>query len=185
MLNLVELFHSLKSMLLFCRSYNSIGNRRLRVTVSMFLDQYNEAEGMTTERSRIITKVMRIMSECCPIGAFIKFENGRYWQLSEKASREKVSALFRDCSQAQAQTKTNKPNNKRKMNSRRGSMVEGYLYDVALVVSGKKRLSMNDSASSSSTSKRSFYDIDTKQMVSLANYDDEVSVGSAGSVLLC
>ena len=64
-------------------------------------------------------------------------------------------------------------------------MVEGYLYDVALVVSGKKRLSMNDSASSSSTSKRSFYDIDTKQMVSLANYDDEVSVGSAGSVLLC
>ena len=181
MLNLVELFHSLKSMLLFCRSYNSIGNRRLRVTVSMFLDQYNEAEGMTTERSRIITKVMRIMSECCPIGAFIKFENGRYWQLSEKASREKVSALFRDCSQAQ--TKTNKPNNKRIMNSRKGSMIEGYLYDVSPVVSGK-RLSMNDSASSSSTS-RSFYDVDTKQIVSLTNYDDEVSIGSADSALLC
>ena len=86
-------------------SYNACGNRRFRVIVGIFLDQYAEAEGCPAERSQLVNKVMNIIKECCPVGTFIKRVDGRYFELPEKAAREKCSSLFRDCWQASTKGK--------------------------------------------------------------------------------
>ena len=76
--------------------FNSVGNRRLRVLVKNFIPQYNQANGKL-EKSFIVTKVMNIIREACPVGAFVAMEKGRWWQVSERTSREKVGSYFRDC----------------------------------------------------------------------------------------
>lgn len=76
--------------------FNSVGNRRLRVLVKNFIGQYSQADGKL-EKSFIVTKVMNIIREACPIGAFVAMEKGRWWQVSERTSREKVGSYFRDC----------------------------------------------------------------------------------------
>lgn len=77
--------------------YNATGNRRLRVTVSTFLQQYVDAQNRPHDRTRIICQVLDMIKQACPVGAFIKYENGWYYELSDKAAREKIGALFRDC----------------------------------------------------------------------------------------
>ena len=69
------------------------------MTVSTYLPEYLAAKS-PTERSRIIAKVRDLMKEICPVGSFIRVEKGVYYELSDKACREKVSALFRDFMQA-------------------------------------------------------------------------------------
>ena len=76
--------------------YNACGNRRLRVIVSTFLQQYIDAQNSPHDKSRIIEKVVKMVKEACPVGAFINYENGAYYELSHKGSKEKVAALFRD-----------------------------------------------------------------------------------------
>lgn len=76
--------------------FNSVGNRRLRVLVKNFIGQYSQADGKL-EKSFIVTKVMNIIREACPVGAFVAMEKGRWWQVSERTSREKVGSYFRDC----------------------------------------------------------------------------------------
>jgi hypothetical protein len=146
--------------------YNACGNRRLRVTVMSFMPQYLDAEGVPTERSRIISRVKNIIKECCPVGAFIKYEKGRYYELSDKAAREKCSALFRDCVQAQNKRKQSKKQVKESTRS-----VLGSAYVSQLSGETSRRPSM-ESNSCSGSSLGSFYDVETEQPVSLK--DSEV-----------
>jgi hypothetical protein len=81
-------------------NYNAIGNRRLRVIVGSFLQQYIDAQHDPHQRTRIVEQVIGIVKEACPVGGFIKCENGRFYELSARAAREKCGALFRDCMQA-------------------------------------------------------------------------------------
>jgi len=76
--------------------FNSPGNRRLRVLVQSHIQEYCHAVGKV-EKSSIVTKVMNIIREACPVGSFVTFENGRWWSVSERTSREKVGSYFRDC----------------------------------------------------------------------------------------
>lgn len=76
--------------------YNATGNRRLRVLVGTFLQQYIDSQNSPHDKSRLIEKVVKMVREACPVGAFIKYENGTYYELSDKGSKEKVAALFRD-----------------------------------------------------------------------------------------
>lgn len=136
--------------------YNACGNRRLRVTVMSFMPQYLDAQGIPTERSRIISRVKNIIKECCPVGAFIKFEKGRYYELSDKAAREKCSALFRDC--VQAQTKGKKANKQVRESTRT------YVLQCS---GGASRRPSIESNGCSGSSIGSFFDVDTEQPVSL------------------
>jgi hypothetical protein len=141
--------------------YNACGNRRLRVTVMSFMPQYLDAEGIPTERSHIISQVKNIIKECCPVGAFIKYEKGRYYELSDKAAREKCSALFRDC--VHAQTKGKQAKKQVRKNTRA-------VYEYADVLphsGGTFRRASFESNNCSGSSMASFYDVDTKQPVSL------------------
>ncbi|CAB9508290.1 Nitrilase family, member 2 [Seminavis robusta] len=81
-------------------NYNATGNRRLRVIVGSFLQQYIDAENSPHDRTRIVDRVVRIIQEACPVGGFVRFDKGRYYELSDRASREKCGAMFRDCIQA-------------------------------------------------------------------------------------
>ena len=83
--------------------YNAVGNRRLRVIVGTYLQQYISAHDKPHEKSSIIEDVVGIVKNASPVGAFIKFENGRYFELSDKAARDKCAALFRDCLQREKQ----------------------------------------------------------------------------------
>ena len=76
--------------------FNSPGNCRLRVIVQSYIDQYGRADGKS-EKGYIVSKVMNLIRDACPVGAFVTFEDGRWWQVSERTSREKVGSYFRDC----------------------------------------------------------------------------------------
>jgi hypothetical protein len=75
--------------------FKSVGNQRLRLLVQSFIPEYSKAEGKL-DKSLIVSKVMKIVREACPVGSFVAFEKGRWWQVSERTSREKVGSYFRD-----------------------------------------------------------------------------------------
>jgi hypothetical protein len=77
---------------------NAVGNRRLKVTASMFLEKYSKAS-TKEEKSMIVTEIMDIVEVACPdeTGAFIRYDEGRWWVVDHMAAREKVGALLRDC----------------------------------------------------------------------------------------
>ncbi|CAB9506545.1 Nitrilase family, member 2 [Seminavis robusta] len=77
------------------RCTESIGNKRFKAIVQNHLQEYLEAPGKL-EKTFIVTKVMNIVRESSPMGAFVKYENGRWWNAGERAAREKVGASFRD-----------------------------------------------------------------------------------------
>lgn len=74
----------------FC--FDSAGNRRFRVTVKLFIDEYREAKGKAA-KSKIVSKVFNLIKEASPEGAFVTFEEGRWWECSQRISREKIGAL--------------------------------------------------------------------------------------------
>mmetsp|Transcript_40888 Transcript_40888/g.97889 ORF Transcript_40888/g.97889 Transcript_40888/m.97889 type:complete len:194 (-) Transcript_40888:3434-4015(-) len=72
------------------------GNRRLKVIVSTFLDEYSKAP-TRIEKSIIVSKIVDIVNDASPVGGFIKFEDGAWWQVSDNMARERVGSLLRDC----------------------------------------------------------------------------------------
>lgn len=76
--------------------FNSHGNRRFRVICQTYLSEYLNA-GSKHEKSIVVTKVVRTLRDACPVGAFVAFEKGRWWEVSDRASREKVGTFLRDC----------------------------------------------------------------------------------------
>lgn len=73
--------------------FNSPGNARLRVLVESFIPEFRKADGKL-EKGAVVSKVMNIVKEACPVGAFVAYEKGRWWQVSERTSREKVGSLL-------------------------------------------------------------------------------------------
>ena len=73
----------------------TLGNRRFRITVDMFRERYSATSDRLV-KSALVTKVLDILYEACPVGAFIKYKDGRWWNVDDKTAREKVGAYFRD-----------------------------------------------------------------------------------------
>jgi hypothetical protein len=61
----------------------------------MFLEDYAEADSKA-EKGKIVSKVLDIIREASPEGAFVTYENGSWYEVSERIAREKIGALFRD-----------------------------------------------------------------------------------------
>lgn len=76
-------------------SYQSDGNVNFRALVKANLARYKEAPGRL-EKSFIVSEVLNMIRESCPVGAFVKYEKGRWWDLDDAVCREKVGSLFRD-----------------------------------------------------------------------------------------
>jgi hypothetical protein len=71
----------------------SIGNRRLRIIVSMYLERYDKAT-CKIGKSVVVSIVIDIIQEAG--GLFCRRENDTWWEIGPSAAREKVGALFRD-----------------------------------------------------------------------------------------
>jgi hypothetical protein len=76
-------------------SYNAPGNRRFRVTVGSFLQEYIDAI-TRQEKSDQVLRVVTMIRQACPVGAFVKYIDGRWYEVDERTAREKVGAYFRD-----------------------------------------------------------------------------------------
>mmetsp|Transcript_20736 Transcript_20736/g.37390 ORF Transcript_20736/g.37390 Transcript_20736/m.37390 type:complete len:433 (+) Transcript_20736:104-1402(+) len=71
------------------------GNKRLKVIVSTFLDEYSKAPNRIS-RSIIVSKIVDMIHEACPVGSFVKHEDGAWWQVSDHMARERVGSMLRD-----------------------------------------------------------------------------------------
>lgn len=69
-----------------------IGNKRLRAIVSNHLQQYNSAPDKL-EKTAIVTEVYNAVRAATPIGHFVKFEKGRYYEVGERTARERIGAM--------------------------------------------------------------------------------------------
>jgi hypothetical protein len=65
------------------------------VLVKMRLNEYMQAEGKP-EKSEVVSAVLDSIQETCPVGSFVTYENGRWYEVSERMKREKIGGLFRD-----------------------------------------------------------------------------------------
>lgn len=77
---------------------DSIGNRRLAVIASMFIPRYSKAS-RKEEKTVIVSEIMEIVKDACPnpSWAFIRFWNGRWWEVETVNAREKIGTVLRDC----------------------------------------------------------------------------------------
>lgn len=75
--------------------FESVGNQRFRVMCNAYMQDYLGATGKL-EKSRIVTKIMRTIRQYSPVGGFVSYENGRYFEVSQRTAREKVGSFFRD-----------------------------------------------------------------------------------------
>ena len=84
-------------------AFNHVGNRRFRVTISLFLNQYFQKPGRT-DRSILILRILDTINKAG--GHFLKEENVKgsstsYWvELSEKEKRNKIGHALRDAAAA-------------------------------------------------------------------------------------
>lgn len=76
-------------------SYTAAGNAAFRALVKNNLQRYHDAPGRL-EKSFIVSEVLNMIRESCPVGAFVKCEKGRWYDLDDTVCREKVGSLFRD-----------------------------------------------------------------------------------------
>jgi hypothetical protein len=78
-------------------AFNNIGNRRLRVTVSLSLERYL-ANPSRQDKTLVIISIVRLIEEIG--GRFLKWKKDRWIELGEKQAREKVGHALRDMASA-------------------------------------------------------------------------------------
>mmetsp|Transcript_61793 Transcript_61793/g.151148 ORF Transcript_61793/g.151148 Transcript_61793/m.151148 type:complete len:309 (+) Transcript_61793:182-1108(+) len=79
------------------------GNTRLETMVQMNLDEYSKTR-RRADKARIISNIVdQIQTRCRRDGghgydepAFVKFDGDNYWTITDRASREKVTSIFRN-----------------------------------------------------------------------------------------
>ena len=72
------------------------GNKRFRSHILNFLEEYSHAQSKF-EKTSIVSAVVDSVRKACPRGGcFVKFENGRWYDIGDSLAREKVGQGFRD-----------------------------------------------------------------------------------------
>lgn len=80
------------------RIAEAVGNRRLRVIATMFIDKYAKAT-RKEEKSAIVSDILEIVRDACPEKryAFIKCCGGKWYEVENLHAREKIGTVLRDC----------------------------------------------------------------------------------------
>jgi len=89
------------------------GNKRLRELVDVQIENYANAK-FKRDKTFIVTNILHTIQDLCPEGAFVKFDGERWWEVSDRISREKIACMFRDSLSGQY-----KSSNKNKVAKRR------------------------------------------------------------------
>lgn len=71
------------------------GNRRFRLSVGMNLEKYSKAQSKL-DKSLIVSYIVDTVRQNSLDGGFVKFEDGRYFEVGDHIAREKVGQSFRD-----------------------------------------------------------------------------------------
>ncbi len=74
----------------------SAGNQNLKGLVLGYLKAYSEAINKV-QKTSIVSAIIQSVKEQAPDGAFIKYEDGAWWEVDDAFAREKIGCLFRDC----------------------------------------------------------------------------------------
>jgi len=76
------------------------GNCRLRVLTSTFLPQYADATESKSTKTYLVNKIVNIIKSACHDleceAAFVRYKNGRWYEVDDSVAREKVGYQFRD-----------------------------------------------------------------------------------------
>jgi hypothetical protein len=72
------------------------GNRKLRSLIKEYLESYGKANNKV-EKTEIVTSIMdSIKKDCGDEAAFVKKEEGVWWEVDDAFAREKIGCIFRD-----------------------------------------------------------------------------------------
>ncbi|KAG7353211.1 hypothetical protein IV203_009260 [Nitzschia inconspicua] len=77
---------------------SAIGNRRLQIIAQMFIGKYSQLS-RKEDKTEIVSEILRMVQDACPDErfAFIKYHDGRWWEVETLIAREKIGAVLRDC----------------------------------------------------------------------------------------
>jgi hypothetical protein len=84
---------------------SSPGNKSLRRIINSYLTPYSEARNKL-EKSAIVSSIVGSIKQAAPNGAFVKFEQGCWWEVEDGVAREKVGCLLRDSLHTQYRSST-------------------------------------------------------------------------------
>lgn len=83
----------------------STGNQFLKSLVQSYLQQYSAAETKIA-KTCIVSHIIAQVKSVQPVGAFIKFESGCWWEVDDSFAREKIGCQFRDILHGQYRSST-------------------------------------------------------------------------------
>jgi len=72
-----------------------VGNRRLRVLASMHIAKYSQAK-RKGDKTQVVSLVARTIRDACPVGAFVRYKHGRWYEVEDTVAHEKVGYTFRE-----------------------------------------------------------------------------------------
>ena len=58
------------------------GNARLESVCKTYLDKYKMAKSKL-EKTALVSMIVETVQATCPVGAFVKYSNGRYWEVED------------------------------------------------------------------------------------------------------
>jgi hypothetical protein len=101
---------------------HAVGNRRLQVIATMFINKYSLAD-KKEDKTEIVTEILKIVKDGCPEErfAFVRYHEGRWWEVETLIAREKIGAVLRDCLHSKYRSSTKSKLERRRAQKRRGS----------------------------------------------------------------
>jgi hypothetical protein len=135
------------------------GNCRFRALASTYMETYSQADGKTT-KSAIVFHIVTMIRQAG--GHFCRYQKGAWFEVGDRAAREKVSAYFRDILHTQYRSSSKSKTILRRARQRNKRQNEKYgqqLVDSTVHLSDRSMslpcLGSSSSGSSSSSSSSS------------------------------
>jgi hypothetical protein len=72
----------------------SLGNLHVQEVCRTFLKKYTQAT--KGGKTRVINEILQIISEACPVGAFVRIVENRYWEVNGRSARDKIRFIMHD-----------------------------------------------------------------------------------------
>lgn len=122
--------------------YTSVGNLRLRDIVLMSLPAYSKCS-KKKDKTEVVTSIVQMIRDSCPEGgAFVKCDSeGRWHEVSEVISRERVASIFRDFLHDQYRSSSKSKVAKRRENRSKQAVVSSDTQEKTDSVSDAKSVS--------------------------------------------
>jgi len=86
----------------------------------MFIGKYSQLK-KKEEKTAVVSEILRMVKDACPDDryAFVKYQDGRWWEVENLIAREKIGSVLRDCLHSKYRSST-----KSKLERRRAKKLE-------------------------------------------------------------